>query len=290
MAAIPIAPSSIAGAVPYTTTGQGIPIKLCNAPPASEGAKTIPMSFSFAQHTAFLVSFGNSPNPPISQLCSLYVDNTLSEHDVNILFPDTGYQVRIEAQGSRMIPVITGGNSGNQQLPSFYVVLDSSGVPGPDICNIQALNIFVPEFDAKSLQDTLSFGYGQFFIPQPTFTQSTSFSVPINFPVGTVFGGNRIIIPNNQWYITSININCAFTASGPDFFFLLLRDLGNNQVIANYVTSSIAASAFNILTDVAGLNIISNGGGGLRFEYASQNGTTWNGQLNINISGGVLVT
>lgn len=284
MPAIPISPSSIIGAMPYTTSGQGIPIRLCNTP--AEGAKTIPMQFTFNDATSFLVNFGNNPNPPISQLCSLYVDNTGSGHDVNILFPDTGYQVRIEQGGSRMIPVITGANQGSTQLPSFYVILDSSGEKTSDICNIQALNIFVPEFEAKELTDVLSFGYGALFAAQPTFTQSKFSTYSMSNPSTGI-----VLFNNMQWYITAIDISGIFISAGAGFVAAIsLLDNGtiifNEQI--NVVSNTASPNSAQSIISLSGLQIISSGTGPLSISLSGTAGMeSWG--LSINIAGGILV-
>lgn len=218
----------------------------------AEGARVVPMQFNFKSSAAIYVNFPNAPNAPMSQLASLFVDTTQCNNDVNILFPDTGYQVRVEAGGGRMIPVITKNNANT--LNPFYVISDSGGATNSDQVTIQALNIFVPEFDSNILQKVLAFGYGQMFEPQPTFTQSTAF--PFEFAPGSY---PETLIPNMQWYITGIkaDINTANTIQNG--YSVDLLDAGVPFLHALF--STIDGNVTENIINMTGLNYVSSGKG-----------------------------
>lgn len=277
MPTIPINPASIASAGVYTAPTNAVPINLCKPP--KEGVKALPMQFAFNQFPGFLVQFPNAPNAPMSQLCALYIDATGSDFDVSVYFPDTGYSARINSRGSRLIPVITSATNGS--LPSFYVLLDSSGTLTNDIVNIIALNQFIPEFEANELTNTLSYGYGQFFIPQPTFTQSANFSSQFTALTGT-------LINANQWYITALDISIeGQTTSAADIYTIILRDAGTAffRFIIN-LTSTLGAQK---VVSLGGLNYQSSGSGSMTWALGGNAGNlaAWNSAFNI--LGGILV-
>lgn len=292
MPAIPISPSAIAGAGVYNAPVSAVPLNLCGAP--AEGVKCIPMQFAFDVKTAWRVQFGGgSPNPPISQVAGLYVDASQSTHDVNILFPDTGYQVRIEQGSCRNVMAITGKS--NPPNP-FFVIIDSSGELTSDIVNIIAFNQFIPEFATPGLVNTLSYGYGPMFEPIPSFTQSGTFSQNFTYPIpGTIYTGGNILISASQWYITSININATVAVadsggSSNNIFSVQLIDEGDGTVIGTYSFPGIDTGyTFSVPVDLSGLNYQSAGGGHLVTKYSAFSPAPIIGSVNINITGGILI-
>lgn len=277
MTAIPINPAAIANCGSYTANGNATSINLCKQP--NEGAKSISMQFAFNQKPGWLVNFPNFSNG-FSQLCSLYVDATNSEFDVTIYFPDSGYSARINAQGSRMIPVITGATQNS--LPAFYVLLDSGGVLTSDIVNVIALNTFVPEFEANELQNVLSYGYGQLFTPQPNFTQSGYFHASSKNLSGAPF----TIIAAHQWYITAIflTVFTNSTMAGTPTFTLY----DNGVIILTQIFNvPVGINALNIC-QATGLNLISSGNGPLTAIVNATAGIT-DAQYDATIMGGILI-
>jgi len=270
---IPITPSSISGAGTFNIPTTAKASNICRQPP--EGMAFVPMQFTFTQYTAWLVNMASgSPNPPLSQVACLFVDASLSTHDVSILFPDTGYQVQIEQGGGRIIPALTGN-----VLPKFYVSIDSSDEFTSDIVNVIAINQFIPEFSSNEVQKVLSYGYGQMFELQPAFSQSTSFTLQVSNPTTT-----GVIIPHNQWYITAMNV-AVITAAGSNTGGIL-QFTDNNVVFKQYIFDTTQSLTYQLLTDVAGLSYISSGNGTLQYGISA----TGDYQFTINIDGGVLVT
>ncbi len=280
MSAIPINPAAISGAAAYTASGNAFPINTLNQPPANEGPKGLSMQFTFNQKTAWLVNFPNNPNPPMSQIASLYIDATQSQFDVTILFPDSGYSVRINALGARMIPVITTRRTGS--LPSFYVLLDSSDQLSDSVVNIIALNQFIPEFEANELTPFLSYGFGQLFVPQPAFTQSTVFYTQANITTPAPV----ILINAKQWYITALFVSAAINISANNTPNLQLKD--NGQIIlAKTLPLNTGLFAVDIF-DNTGMQLLSGGSGPLTANLDDLTGIS--GSLfNFSVMGGILI-
>lgn len=268
MSTIPINPSNIAGAGVYTAPANAFPINLCKQP--KEGAKALSMQFAFNVNPSWLVTFPNAPNAPMSQLCSLYVDATKSQTDVNIYFPDSGYTVRVNAQGSRLFPVITSATT--NLLPTFYVLLDSSGATTSDIVNVTAINTFVPEFEANELINVLSYGYSSLFKPAPTFTQATNF----NIVQECIDGLPHIFLPATQWYLTGLIIDCLITATiaAPivnESAILQIIDGSTGVIMSFFIDIDQSSSAQHTraykVCSISGLNYMSIGGGGLKAQF-----------------------
>lgn len=142
MTAIPVDPSLIANAINASFNLSAIPMKVCTMPP--EGAKCIPLQFLFGNNTVWLCDLAIG-QPPVSQIAAMYVDAINSSYDIIVVFPDTGYQVKVQAGNSLLCPVFTGSSG----LPKFYVVLNSTGtLSASSVCNIILLNIYIPSFAA----------------------------------------------------------------------------------------------------------------------------------------------
>lgn len=141
MPAIPINVDLVSNAQPYPAQYSVYAMNVCRAPP--EGSACLPLQYMFDVNTSWLTDLSQGP-PPMSQISSMYIDNTQSSTSVIIIMADTGYQVEVPAGKSLLCPVFTG----NGQLPKFYVVLNSGGITTPDIVNLILLNFFIPEFAA----------------------------------------------------------------------------------------------------------------------------------------------
>lgn len=279
MPTIPIAPSSIANAGVYQTPTNAIPVPLCTAP--KEGVKCVPMQFSFNQKTAWLVNMAQgSPSPPLSQICALYIDATQSTHDVNILFPDTGYQARIELGGSRMIPILT-------NAMTFYVILDSSGVTSNDIVNVFALNQFVPEFSAHEFENFISYGYGKNFSLVPSFNQSQQFYKQVNNPTPAA---KALLINATQWYITAMSISITGNTTDQAIVGYTCYLWQNGNVLFSYDFPMEAIQRVVLPFIMTGLNIISDPVGALYGYIDGAHGVAnIDNTVTFNIMGGVLI-
>lgn len=153
---ISIDPALIANAQPVPPLGQAIPINLCKPP--KEGLKVVNFQVSPLgapiNTTALLVDMAaGNPNPPLSQVGSIFIDAINSGSDVSVLFADTGYRVRIAAGNSALIPAITGIS-----WPKFYVIFDVANAQTSDIANIFVLNQFVPEFVSDNFIKAIDYG------------------------------------------------------------------------------------------------------------------------------------
>lgn len=137
---IPVNPSIVAAALPYTAPLVGFAMPLCQSP--TEGLKGVGMQFGFSANNNWQVdlSLGN-PTPPLSQCCALFIDAIDSTQAVTIVFADSGYRVPCAAGRVLLAPVLSG-----VALPKFFIGLPATS--GSDIINVIALNQFIPEFSA----------------------------------------------------------------------------------------------------------------------------------------------
>lgn len=272
----PITPSAIARAGFYNTPLNAVSMSLCKTP--SDGAKCVPMQFKFDQYPCWLVNLANGIAPPISQIAGVYVDATNALHDVNIYFPDTGYQVRVPFGSSRLFPVLTGTGT-----PQFYVILDTGGAVDPnDIVNVFALNQFIPEFGSDTYARVLTFGYGQFFSLVPSFNQSTKFSQLVSYPN---LDSDVILINAQEWYLTGIEINGVYTSSTSNYYNLDLVD--NNDGLLTTVFFADTTARDKEFLSLTGLNYISNGNGPLKLHLTLPSDFVGY-QFAVNLFGGIL--
>lgn len=281
MSAIPINPSIIANAGVYTASSSAISQNLCTPP--KEGLKSISMQFAFAQKAGWQVSFSNSPNVLMTQLAALFVDTSQCNFDINIYFPDTGYTVRIEQGGGRLIPVFTGATSGS--LPNFYVLLDSSGVLDNSLCNILAFNQYIPSFESGLIERVASYGYGANGKLVPSLAQSTTFSAGLT---GIDLTTPQVIINAKQWYITGIQVNGfiqnpSMTQFGEGLFF---NDVAIGLAFA-WVSGTDQAIA-QVFLDLPAFSYISQGSGPLYFLVPGLTNLI-NYVIYCNVFGGILI-
>lgn len=283
MVNIPINPSDIAGARPYNNQFTAVSMAICKEP--SEGAKFVPMQFTFANTACWYVDMtgGNVQGGSISQAACMYVDNTNSMHDVNILFPDSGYQVRIGQGDGQLIPIITAGPI----PPKFYVILDSSGATSlSDMCNIFVMNKFIPEFltaNTESFTNAIAFGYGPLFNLVPTFTQSNNFNVALSNTLRS-----SVIINARQYYITSMVIDIEGTASPDTLYDVQLMDQGSGLNIYSRLFKLTSTYADKNLVTLGGMNLTSSGGP-LVAQINSLSGLGADFFATFNLYGGILV-
>lgn len=293
MPVVPISPALVSGAVNYNSPLVAIPTRLCSKPgevikPSQTGEvpSFVPMQFAFTTNAVWLVDLSRiTPTRPFSQVCAMYVDNTASDHDINILFPDSGFQARVAFGDTAMIPVLT-----SSIQPKFYVILDNDNNVSPtDTCNIFAINHYVPPSETSTFARTVSYGYGQFFNLQPTFTQSTSFTALATYPqLGALTPTLFPLIPNMQWFVTGIDISAAIvSADTSGFANFVLYDAGvpfYQHILT--VIQSPQSEIFDVT--IPGLNYISSGLGPLSAAFFSGN-TLNQYEVAMNIFGGVLV-
>lgn len=191
-------PTQPGNAIIFPLDNSVTPSNLCKPPP--EGFKF--MSFQLNSNTKFpaLIDIASLPAPPISQLCSIYVDATNSGGDITIIFIDSGYQVVIESGNSLLFPVLT-----STQLPKFII---SSSIGGMDTVNVFLINQFVPEFGTQIFQKVLSFGNDavgnsdKISYPAETFASQIDFGIQsFPIPIGGVFATPKTVICGLQIYL-----------------------------------------------------------------------------------------
>lgn len=272
MSTIPINPASISGAVPFNVQGSAIPCNIADRPP--EGHAFIPMQIGFFDAPVKYVDLTSiTPTRKFSKISTLYIDATNSLHDINILFPDTGFETRVAFGDTAMIPVLS-SNIGQK----FYVILDNGGATNTtDTVNVFALNFFVPPALTSIYQRAINYGYSSMFNLQPTFTQSAAFQ-------GYFTSGAVTLIPNTQWFITGLSV--SLNATGTGGITLALAD--NGTTFFNAVGSVNAGNVAGFPNNVGGLNYISSNTGHLTATLILSG--TAAPTCAVNIFGGVLVT
>jgi len=283
---IPIQPIS-ANAVPYTSQIAARGMNIFNR--AKEGAKVVPLSFSFASNPAINVNFNTNAVSIISQIACMYVDASLSTHDIVIYFQDTGFSAHVAQGTQQMIPCLTGTG-----VPSFTVILDDNGqTNATDTCNIFCLNEFLPDFSTSSYQNLLSYGYGQYYELQPAFTAGTCFSYVLNAANLTPSVGYNLI-PHTKWYVTGISFDIqGASSSGTADFTLKCFDGGASGT--NFLNFGIQLNGTTFSTgspsnrDINAMNYVSIGSGYMNMQLDSF--TNLNTiKVCVNIFGGVLIS
>lgn len=283
---IPLAPASIAAAVPYPLSLNAVPMNIFKKP--LEGAKCLSLSFAFDQNAAWQVNLFQSNTPPLSQLACLYVDNAASQHDVDIVFPDTQFSARVAFGQQQMIPCLTGTST-----PVFYVSLVNGGATDPnDVTNVFAINQFLPEFVTNNYIRSLTEGFGKEFQLQPLYLQS-DFFYGQNLSAAEMNAGFTII-DAQQWYITAIEGSyVAAEAAAPTGAQISLFD--GNKVNPDGSSRLIQFAAFADTTpnapyeyaNLTDLNYVSSGTGPLTIKFEPP--VLTQGQFYVNIAGGILV-
>ncbi len=283
---MPVPPIIPAVGIPVAyPVGAAIPVNICKQP--QEGTKCVPLSFSFSTTTSWSVDFSQgTPNPILSQVAALYIDNSNGTHDILILFPDTGFQILCPFGQQKLAPVLTAQNN-----LKFNVVLATNGVTNSiDMCNIFALNQYVPEFSSTSQNNVFEYGVGFLFGPQAFFAQSDTFPTVKFFQTGASAGYTLINHP--LWYITGLNVKVTgLMTDGTEGVYELT--LGEGTIpfrpIRQYVFSLNAAYQNIILEDSKGMNLQSNTGKVFRAFLTKIVGTDAAAiHLTYNIDGGIL--
>lgn len=247
---IPIDPKLIFNA--FNAPPVGVATSLFTCAPAQEGLKTVAIQLQPGDSGAILVDLSiGSPNPPISQMAMAFIDATQSGSDVSILFPDTGYTVRIAGGDAALVPVFTA-----QRLPKFYIIFgnnDPNVYSENDIANIFAVNQFIPEFNTQNFIKSLSLG----IIPQfdlidtfgPPLTQSLSFSQQFD---ATDFIGGFLF---DATIIGGLQISALIQSSMPQIYNLSVVGETSNTVYFSW--------AFAGTTDLQRIDICSLTGMGV---------------------------
>lgn len=277
----PIIPPSPNGLPTYQTPLVGSNLTIC------DGLRGVSMAFNFKTTAGWLVPLNSTvPSNTIDQVAAMYIDASQSTHDISIYFPDTAYSVRVAFGKAQLVPILT---KKTLAPPNFYVLLDDNGLTSQtDTVNIIVLNKFVPQFEATSFQDYISYGYGQLFELQPAFTQSTTFCVQADF---NAMMSGITIINATQWYISGVQLSMRQVSSGSaSLQTLSLLDNLNNLLVSGFLCPSTSASA-DVLNfwNMEGLNIVSSGAGKLTGIIHTDSSPLASGTFFFNIFGGILI-
>lgn len=112
--------------------------------PPTEGNRTIPVSISWlrdGQSPSFAIQFNARLQQVLNftQICSLHVDNTRCSSSINIVFPDTGFQVQLTPNSEGFYPVLTNGLE-------FVAFIDLQPVAS-DVTILQVMNFLPPPIE-----------------------------------------------------------------------------------------------------------------------------------------------
>lgn len=295
--AININPVFIAGAKQFLTNG--IVSQPCPLLNDAGDLRSLSMQFTFEDTLCWEVNLKQgSPNPPLNQIVSLYIDTGLSFHDAYLYVPDTGYSKIINAGDGAMMPIIS-----NTPVPVFFLIIvpdevsqpDDRILPLPDIINIIAFNKFIPPFSSHAAIRTLDFKYGDGFTPTPVFIMDQVFTYAFNTIEGHPLPNNPfLIIPATRWYLNTIDISVTglTSSAAPAPFVASLYD-GNPSAggILIFSKGFILNDnySFQQIFDFQNLNYASqrleNSGLWLSFDFG---GEPFTGVTSINVTGGIL--
>lgn len=296
MTSIPL-PSSIANAGIYPSQVNAIPIDICKIP--AEGARVVPFQVAFNMFAAILIDMTKTTpsGSAISQTACIFVDASMCANDVNILFPDTGYQVRIGQGAGQLVPIFTGRGT----PPKFYVISDSNGATSSDIVNVFVCNQFIPEFltaNTNKVISTLMQGYGTLFSEQVPFTRNQAFLTSFG---SLNLNATKQIIKATQFYLSAIDINISAIFTGVSID-LTMKLIDSSDATAPAIwqrqfvkaTSGVTSEYNENLLNISDLNFQSAGNSGnnngLRFVTSTTGGTVdASFELYINAYGGVLI-
>lgn len=277
MSSIPLNPALIANAAAYNNPLIGIATNICKQPPPGEAQKTVPMNFGFAANPVFVVDLNSGPAPPLSQICSMYIDATNSAHDVSVVFPDTGFTLRCAFGNSKVAPVITGKST------KFFVCLDNNGNTDPtDTVALFANNFFMPEYSSQDFLQSVEFGFGGGFALQPLFLPTQNWTGAIQPPAMA-----DTIIAATKWFITNFDIRMdSMVAMTAGFYEINFFDGPNQFYTLSFYGETTGKS--ETLASHDGFNYESSGLGNLSVILTDATGLT-NSSLVYNFSGGILI-
>lgn len=223
---IAIDPLLTAGSTNFNYDGSVVSSNLCKQP--YEGLKYVPLQVITPQvgtsQEYTLVQFVDlsvGVPPPLSQVCSMYVNARDSIYDVTVLFPDTGFQVTVSKGNGLLFPILTG-----TVKPQFYVIFnrnegtngDANGVtptvPVPSRADIFVINQFIPEFGSEDFSNSVQFVTGSDGELQPVLAPGYPMAYSVAYPL-TGNPGGLGIDQGDEYHLTGIKINAAlYTTDG----------------------------------------------------------------------------
>lgn len=130
---------------PYRGNYASLPTVMLKPP--SEGNRTVPVIVLWTrdgQPPSYTIHFNARAQQVVSlsQICALHVDNTQCSATINVVFPDTNFQLQLGPNSEGFYPVVTNSLE-------FYAYIDVA--PGPnDRSVIQVLNFMPPPIEFGS--------------------------------------------------------------------------------------------------------------------------------------------
>lgn len=246
-----------------------VPAPALNIP--SEGAKCVPFKLDWSTLPAGKNAFDlnlelQGVSPPISQIASVWIDNTQSNQNVTLIAPDTGFEATCPARASGMFPVLTNG----LELYFARLVFPSTPVAG-DITNVYFVNQFMPP--------------ALFAAPKQLAFGSTG-EIPMNA------NNSGALISAAEWELHSLNVlfcGAQTTAAGSMKGTLALHD-GSvcGPIIYDWVVLlELASTAYVpiVLCDQCNIGYKSTQGGNLDWVYTAAGGgaSAVSGSIILNV-------
>jgi hypothetical protein len=238
-------------------------LNLCKLP--QEGMKAIPIQIPVQPITPDLTSTWlidltkGTPNPPISQLCAIYVINQVNA-PCTFYFPDSGYQIDLEIGDKGLFPVLA-QNNGNAP-PKFYVFFREVGNYPNDYLEVILLNQYVPGFFQPFAQKSLAFtGLGSTVsnntVPIPDVRVSQSMpminydytTLPQNFSIGNSGAINKLH-GLQVWADVTANIDNS------RFYLKFTNALNTQNIFFIPFTASTTRSGVKQICNISDLDII----------------------------------
>lgn len=282
----------IKDAMLYNSPLVATPLPICKIP--QEGFKCVPMQFTFAQKANWLVDLTKgTTQAPLSQIASIYIDASQCAHDVNIIFPDTGFQIRCGSLNSVLAPVLCAAGASTFILAIVDPATNTlSSVNTTDLVNIFIMNQFIPEFSCNSFIHNISYGWSEFFTLKPIFSQSSFFHSTFQSPAvppALDLSVPRVILQAMDYYVTAINANCIISSAvSAGYELQIFAGNGSSLLYSKVLTTDGINRAEKELINLNGLNLRVTNIGPLTALLTNSVAAT-DYVIEINIQGGILV-
>lgn len=183
-------------ALPGTFVSTGVSV--CKPP--KEGPRAIAVGINWVDFQGVSVDINlanqNVGVNTLSQISTIYVDNSLCTHSFRIICPDTGFEVAAPALATGYFNIITNG---------LRILLVSSGFTVGDVSNIEILNFMVPQNNISENTLTLMQSIGSNGQIREFALGDLQASLTINAAVATT---NQVLLPAGNWVVTSLSVSC----------------------------------------------------------------------------------
>lgn len=271
--------------VPYPATLSGQPTKLCVAPPEGPRMVRVPINFSTQAGSQACVSVNlqniSSATNPISQIASIYVDNSANTNQVNIYFPDTQYFLQLPAKSQGYYPV---------QTNTLQFTCWNSAVNTNDSVRLFVMNNFVTNYEVN--ENTLSQVYllGSNGAQYQEVAGDLSSTIFANIPSsGTT--STQLIAPGTLFTVRSAFISLSNFVS-PNFYlhYFIGQSTGSTFLVYDYYKSSLGVPGYTGVSSIQLFNQTNlqipfpNRNGLYLFLQNLNAGVSWDVSTKVNVN------